>query len=159
MGFILTPNMELTCQVLDCICVSFEGSRRKRATWIEFCRVENVSLLRLFNRFLAWLQILHQIIAVQELFDCLLSLLLAVQPLERNTHSVLGLPLTCCSVIQHLYCDLRVTGELLQCCDSLFQRVWASSSEWIVLLVCVAAVKRAWHNAHSIFFSWSFNSV
>lgn len=103
------------------------------------------------TEFLAWLQILDLMFLVQELFRCLLSLLPAVQHLEISLSSVLGLPPTYCSMTQALCCDLRRTGKWLQHCDSLFQRVLAASSEWVLLLVCVGEVKRAWHNAHNFF--------
>lgn len=111
----------------------------------EFYRV--LLWLLLLNRFLARFQILDLMFLIQERFCCLLSLLLAVQYLERSTPSALGLPPTYCSMVQHRYCELRVTGKWLQYCDSLFQRVLASFSKWVVLLVCVGEVKRAWHNA------------
>lgn len=117
--------------------------------------VENLSLqwLLVFNRFLGWFQILHLMFLIQEFFCCLLSLLPAVQHLERRAPSGAGAPTT------SLFCDAApLLGPwnnretiIILCNHSLFQRVLASSSEWVVLLVYVGEVKRPRHNAHHFF--------
>lgn len=55
--------------------------------------------LVVFNRFLGRFEILHVMFLVQEFFWCLLSLLPAVQHLERSTHASAGAPTTL------LFCD------------------------------------------------------
>lgn len=109
--------------------------------------------LLVFNRILGWFQISHLMFLIQEFFSCLLSLLPAVQHLERSKPSGAGAP------IFSLFCDATPllgpwnNREMITILRnySLFQRVLASSSEWVVLLVSLGEVKRPRHNAHHFF--------